>query len=106
MPRRDLNPQPSAWPQCSECKTAYVLRRALTFSASGRRMSLASEWTWQRDCKHRKAAAEVGSASKRRTEKRSHASRSGNRPATSQRSMSVQRAPSKQSVQKRNGGTR
>lgn len=55
------NPKPKAWPQCSECKTAYVLRRAIVFSGrnGSRRMHISTEWVWQRDCKHRKAAPEV-----------------------------------------------
>lgn len=47
-----FNPyDPQAWVECSECGTAWVLRRALTWSAG------APEWTWiwQRDCKHKKA---------------------------------------------------
>lgn len=57
MNRSDLNPQPRAWPRCSECKTAYVLRLALMFDSHIKTMS--NEWMWQRDCKHRKAEPEV-----------------------------------------------
>lgn len=56
------NPDPEAWPRCSECKTDYVLRRAVVFRAGRdgpRSMSIANEWVWQRDCKHRKAQPEV-----------------------------------------------
>lgn len=56
-----MNPQPKVFPQCSECKTAFVLRRAIVFSGrnSSRPIRLTNEWVWQRDCKHRKAAPEV-----------------------------------------------
>lgn len=56
------NPDPKAWPRCSECKTDYVLRRAVVFGTGrdgSRSMSIANEWVWQRDCKHRKAQPEV-----------------------------------------------
>lgn len=41
----DLNPQTKAWPQCSECKTAYVLRRATLFKTSGQTMEVGDQWT-------------------------------------------------------------
>jgi hypothetical protein len=59
------NPDPKAWPRCSECKTDYVLRRAIVFKIgrSGSRdksqMMISNDWVWQRDCKHRKAHTEV-----------------------------------------------
>lgn len=63
MAKSDLNPQPRAWPCCSTCNTAYVLRRALVFAvAKSKRSTLASEWIWQRDCKHRTSAAKVARA--------------------------------------------
>lgn len=56
------NPDPKAWPRCSECKTDYVLRRAIVFVAGrsgSRSMAVSNEWLWQIDCKHRKAQPEV-----------------------------------------------
>lgn len=44
-------PNPRAWPACSECDVPWVLRRGMTFSAT----DLAYRWLWQRDCKHKKA---------------------------------------------------
>ena len=78
MSRSNLNPQPRAWPRCSECKTAYVLRLALMFDSRTRTMS--SEWMWQRDCKHRKAEPEVAGAPSSTTKRKpspNKASRSG-----------------------------
>jgi hypothetical protein len=40
-----LMPDPEVWPECSDCHTAYVMRRALSFT-KGR------VWVWQQDCKH------------------------------------------------------
>ena len=51
----DLNPQPRAWPACSECGVAFVLRRAVTFKTLPKSLIVAEEWVWQRDCKHKKA---------------------------------------------------
>lgn len=61
----DLNPQPQAWPACAECKEPFVLRHAIVFTRGERptagstgpfvRNTLGFEWTWQRDCKHRRA---------------------------------------------------
>jgi len=69
---RDLNPQPRVWPQCPLCKTAYVLRRALVFSAKlgSKKAKLAGEWLWQRDCKHRNAAPEAGGVLRVRAKRR------------------------------------
>ena len=56
------NPNPKAWPRCSECEVDYVLRRAVVFGVGRdgpRSMTIINEWVWQRDCKHRKAAPEV-----------------------------------------------
>ena len=36
---------PEVWAQCSECGTAYVLRRMLSFTEGW-------VWLWQQDCKH------------------------------------------------------
>jgi hypothetical protein len=55
----DLNPQPKSWPECSDCRTAYVLRRVLVFHRDGRKFAIDSSWVWQYDCKHRKAPAVV-----------------------------------------------
>lgn len=41
----ELMPDPTVWPECSECHTAYIHRRALSFTR-GR------VWLWQQDCKH------------------------------------------------------
>ena len=59
-----LNPQPTSCPYCSECGIDYVLRRAIVFNAKpgSRSMTIHSEWVWQRDCKHRKAAPKMASA--------------------------------------------
>lgn len=38
-------PDPQVWPECSECHTAYVMRRGLSFSKGWM-------WVWQQDCKH------------------------------------------------------
>lgn len=61
----DLNPQPKTWLRCSECKTSYVLRRAMVMDRAAKTLTV--EWTWQRDCKHRKAETEVASAKTKRT---------------------------------------
>lgn len=56
------NPDPEAWPRCSECKIDYVLRRAVVFGVGrdgSRSMTIATQWVWQRDCKHRRANTEV-----------------------------------------------
>jgi hypothetical protein len=55
------NPQPRLWPRCSQCKNAYVLRRVLMLhQPMGSRLhSLDGKWGWQRDCKHRRAPAEI-----------------------------------------------
>lgn len=52
---------PKAWPQCSDCKAAYVLRRAIVFASKPgpRKATMRHEWVWQRDCKHRRAAPEI-----------------------------------------------
>lgn len=52
---------PKAWPQCSDCKAAYVLRRAIVFASKpgSRKATIRPEWVWQRDCKHRRAAPEI-----------------------------------------------
>lgn len=44
----EVQPNPSTWPECSECGTAWVLRRALS-------MSKGWMWVWQRDCRHKRA---------------------------------------------------
>lgn len=44
----DVQPNPTVWPECSECGAAWVLRRAFTLTQG-------TMWVWQRDCKHRKA---------------------------------------------------
>ena len=51
---RSLNPQPKRWPRCSLCKAAYVLRLGIVIQGN-----TSAKWVWQRDCKHRKAAAEL-----------------------------------------------
>jgi len=61
-----LNPQPRAWPRCSDCKVPYVLRRAITFRAPAatreRRLLMAEEWIWQHDCKHHRTPPELSGA--------------------------------------------
>jgi len=42
---RNLNPQPTSWPECGACKTPYVLRRVLVLSNGGE-----YKWLWVRDC--------------------------------------------------------
>ncbi len=62
---KQLNPyNPQAWVECSECSTAWVLRRGMSLSQGW-------IWIWQSDCKHRKAdprlvgpAVEEGKAAK------------------------------------------
>lgn len=50
----DLQPDPTAWPECAECGVTYVLRRCIVFGdETGYR------WLWQRDCKHKKADAVI-----------------------------------------------
>jgi hypothetical protein len=41
-------PNPVAWPKCSQCDVAFVLRRMLSLSQGWL-------WLWQRDCKHKSA---------------------------------------------------
>lgn len=41
-----LNPQPTAWPECGACKTPYVLRRCFLLSNGGEH-----KWLWVSDCK-------------------------------------------------------
>lgn len=52
-----------AYPKCSECDTAYVLRKAFVFhTTSGKgtkKATLNEEWVWQRDCKHKKATPKL-----------------------------------------------
>jgi len=43
-----LMPVVEAWPECSGCGTAYVLRWSFRFTGD-----MEWEWLWQRDCKHR-----------------------------------------------------
>lgn len=43
------NAQPNVWPACSTCGVAYVYRQCFTFGPG----SIAAEWLWQRDCKHK-----------------------------------------------------
>lgn len=40
-------PSPEVWPECSDCHTAYVLRRAWSFGAA-----VSHRWVWMQDCKH------------------------------------------------------
>lgn len=42
----DVQPNPTVWPECSECGVAWVLRRAFTLTQG-------TMWVWQRDCKHK-----------------------------------------------------
>lgn len=51
----DLTPAPAAWPECSECGVAYVLRHCITFTDGYR-------WLWQRDCGHEKAEPRISEA--------------------------------------------
>lgn len=55
----DITVNPPAWPACSECNTAYVLRRAILFTSGtkGKGAEINEGWVWQRDCKHKKAKA-------------------------------------------------
>lgn len=55
----DITVNPQAWPVCSECNTAYVLRRAILFTTGtkGKKSEINEGWAWQRDCKHKKAEA-------------------------------------------------
>lgn len=64
----DPNPQPTAWPRCSLCKAAFVLRRAIVFST--KRCAWVSEWAWWRDCKHRRSDAEIERAVVQRPKRR------------------------------------
>jgi hypothetical protein len=52
----EINPNPRAWPVCSHCEVAFVLRRLLSFSSGS------FIWAWQRDCKHKNAEAKIGKA--------------------------------------------
>jgi hypothetical protein len=52
----EVNPNPTAWPACSQCNAAYVLRRCLRFGTGG------FEWLWQRDCKHKYAEPKIAKA--------------------------------------------
>jgi hypothetical protein len=53
----DAMPVVGVYPRCSECQLAYVLRLCMRLSTAT--ASLTSEWLWQRDCKHKGAAAEL-----------------------------------------------
>ena len=53
--KNDGMPQVRAYPKCSECGTPFVLRMCFHFGAGG----IAHSWLWQRDCKHKKAEAEI-----------------------------------------------
>ncbi len=44
----DLKTDPQAWVECSECETAWVLRRCMSLSQGW-------IWVWQPDCKCKKA---------------------------------------------------
>lgn len=53
------NPQPLFWPECSyvdkngsECKTAFVWKRAFSFSQG-------YVWCWMKDCKHKKGGFRI-----------------------------------------------
>jgi hypothetical protein len=44
-----MNPtDPTYWPACPDCETAWVLRRGLSISKGW-------TWVWQCDCKHKRA---------------------------------------------------
>jgi hypothetical protein len=49
----EATPQPALWPVCGECETEFVLRRSLVVRG-GNLSTMKVEWTWVRDCKHRK----------------------------------------------------
>lgn len=51
----DGMPEVKAYPKCSECGTAFVLRLCFHFGAG----DLGHGWLWQRDCKHKKAEPET-----------------------------------------------
>ena len=38
------------WPTCSDCQTAYVHRRCMSFSPTTGQLTW--RWLWQQDCKH------------------------------------------------------
>lgn len=48
-----VHPTVTYYPKCSECGLAFVLRRCFSFGLNE------WLWLWERDCKHKKAAAEV-----------------------------------------------
>lgn len=52
-----------AFPACSECGLAWVLRRSMTVDMSSGTGVFAEKWVWQRDCKHKKAPPEIVEAS-------------------------------------------
>lgn len=54
----DPNPVVTYYPKCSECGTAFVLRRCFQF-VDNDFGTAGWKWLWMRDCKHKKAEAEV-----------------------------------------------
>jgi len=46
-------PQPRIWPVCTECDTAFSYVWGLNFSTGK------VQWTWHRECKHKKAGMEM-----------------------------------------------
>lgn len=57
-------PKIKAYPYCSSCGRAYVLRLSLAFLPQARKWL--EEWLWVRDCKHKKAEPLLFSATTKR----------------------------------------